>query len=90
MANPTQGMDPHKTRVEWREDLVNNDGVPIKVAPKNLRKKSNECNAPATAAMNSQRPSLNHQFKSMGKDSQNLQRYSLTRASVCFTSCTSS
>jgi len=32
-------MDADKTGMEWREDLVSNNGVPIKVAPKNLQKK---------------------------------------------------
>lgn len=36
MAVPFQRMDSDKTSMEWREDLVNNNGVPIKVAPKNL------------------------------------------------------
>jgi len=37
MAVPCQGMDSDKTGMEWREDLVSNNGVPIKVASKNLK-----------------------------------------------------
>jgi len=33
-------MDSDKTGMEWREDLVSNDGVSIKVAPKNLKEKA--------------------------------------------------
>ena len=37
MVVPCQRMDSDKTGMEWREDLVSNNGVPIKVAPKNLK-----------------------------------------------------
>jgi len=39
MAMPAQGMDANKASVEWWEDVVNNNGVPIKVATKNLARK---------------------------------------------------
>ena len=43
MVIPAQRMDSNKAGMEWREDLVNNNGVPIKVATKNLaRKKAND------------------------------------------------
>ena len=37
MAVSCQRMDSDETGMEWREDLVNNNGVPIEVAPKNLK-----------------------------------------------------
>ena len=39
MGMPCQRMNSNKTGMEWREDLVHNNGVPIKVAPKNLKLK---------------------------------------------------
>ena len=41
MFGPCQRMDSDETGIEWREDLVSNNTVPIKVAPKNLQKKNN-------------------------------------------------
>jgi len=37
VAVPCQRMDSDKTGMEWRKDLVNDNGVPIEVAPKNLK-----------------------------------------------------
>ena len=39
VAVPCQRMNSDITRMGWREDLMNNNGVPIKVAPKNLKLK---------------------------------------------------
>ena len=37
MVVPRQRMNSDKTGMEWREDLVHNNGVAIKVAPKYLK-----------------------------------------------------
>lgn len=38
VTSPSQGMNTHKTSIEWREDVMNNNWIPIKVAPENLMK----------------------------------------------------
>ena len=37
VAMPCERMNSDKTGMEWREDLMGNNGVPIKAAPKNLK-----------------------------------------------------
>ena len=37
MVVPRQRMNSDITGMEWREDLMNNNGVSIEVAPKNLK-----------------------------------------------------
>ena len=39
MALPLQWMDSDKTGMEWREDMVKNHGVLVKVASENLKGK---------------------------------------------------
>ena len=39
MAMRAQSIDPDKAGVEWREDMMNNNWVSIKVATENLQKK---------------------------------------------------